>query len=421
MGILFGNQRKEFRSESYSGWIDDERFWSDVSSSQSEAGAAVTAQTTKNFLAAFACISLRARTIASLRAYIGRYVGSNRFEDVPDHHLNALLDGQVNPDTNEFNFFESLVNNLDLHGNFYAIKQRTVKTGELKYLWQIPNPNTVQVKRSKNGLILDDYSYAKPGTIIYIVQDGEGRQKKYSSKQILHVANMSDGAIVGTSQISIYRESVGIALAQQKFVGKFYDGGTFPSGLLSIDGRISDNRENFTKAMQQQWSELGKNRKVAVLEEGMKYTPLNMSMADAEMVASREYQAKEICGWFGVPPHMVGLPVSTSYNSLEQENTGFKTRCIFPLGERIAKAMTNSLLSAEERKSGLRVLFNYDTLLRADIKSRGTYWRKMLETGVSPNTIMARENLPPVDGGDQSFVPANLLPLNVSRETIEAI
>ena len=281
----------------------------------------------------------------------------------------------------------------------------------LKAVWQVPTPGEVEVRRAKNNEILTDNSYARPGALIYVVPDSDRVQRKYSQKQILHIANFSQNGITGMSQISLYKENAGIALAQQNYVGQFYDGGIVPPGLLSIDGRLGDNLENYTRAVQEQWSKLGREGKVAVLEEGTQYKQLSMSMADAETISSREFQGREFCGFLGVPPHMVGIPVSTSYNSLEAENEGFKGRCILPLGERIVKSLTNSLLTDEEKSSGLRILFDYDYLLRADAKSRATYYRKMLETGMTPNSIMKRENLPPIEGGDQSYVPANLIPI----------
>lgn len=416
MGLLFGKHIEE-RSESYSGWIDDPRFWSNYPGGmESDAGTTVSPTTMLSYMTAMACISLRARTIAGLRAYVGKSAGPNRFEEVPEHPLNSLLSGKMNPDTNEFNFFETLVYHLDLWGNFYAIKKKTVREGTIRALWQVPNPHDVQVRRAKNNEILSDFGgYAIPGSLIYIIPDPEQGQRKYSQNQILHVTNFSQNGIMGINPIYMIRENAGIALAQQKFVGKFYDGGTFPSGLLSIDGRLGPNAEAYQKAVQEQWADLGRNRKVAVLDEGTTYTPLNMSMADAETVESRRYQGQEICGFYGVPPHKVGFPVSTSHNSLEQENASFKNDCVYPLGQRVVTTMTYSLLSPHDISLGLEVVLDYDASFRADITARGTYNRKMLETGVTPNTIMARENLPPVEGGDQSFVPANLMPLNAPR------
>ena len=50
----------------------------------------------------------------------------------------------------------------------------------------------------------------------------------------------------------------------------------------------------------------GNANKVAVLEEGMKYTPIGISPEQAQFLETRKFQINEIARIFRVPPHMVG-------------------------------------------------------------------------------------------------------------------
>ena len=52
-------------------------------------------------------------------------------------------------------------------------------------------------------------------------------------------------------------------------------------------------------------------------------------------------------------------------------------------------------------------------LLRGDSKARSEYYKSLFNVGsLSPNDILSKENMNPVDGGDQRFVPLNMVPLD---------
>ena len=56
----------------------------------------------------------------------------------------------------------------------------------------------------------------------------------------------------------------------------------------------------------------GNSNKIAVLEEGMKYTPIGISPEQAQFLETRKFQINEIARIFRVPPHMVGCLLYTS-------------------------------------------------------------------------------------------------------------
>lgn len=58
--------------------------------------------------------------------------------------------------------------------------------------------------------------------------------------------------------------------------------------------------------------------KVAVLEGGMKYTPISISPEQAQFLETRKFQVNEIARIFRVPPHMVGDLEKSSFSNIEQ-------------------------------------------------------------------------------------------------------
>lgn len=67
----------------------------------------------------------------------------------------------------------------------------------------------------------------------------------------------------------------------------------------------------------------GNAHKIAVLEEGMKYTPISISPNEAQFLETRKFQINEIARIFRVPPHMVGDLEKSSFSNIEQQSLEF--------------------------------------------------------------------------------------------------
>lgn len=114
----------------------------------------------------------------------------------------------------------------------------------------------------------------------------------------------------------------------------------------------------------------GRNsHKVAILEEGMKYTPISISPNEAQFLETRKFQIDEIARIFRVPPHMVGDLEKSSFSNIEQQSLEFVKYTLEPWLMRWEQSINRALLSANE-KSTYFVKFNVDGLLRGDYQSR---------------------------------------------------
>ena len=109
--------------------------------------------------------------------------------------------------------------------------------------------------------------------------------------------------------------------------------------------------------------------KGAVLEEGMKYTPISISPEQAQFLETRKFQINEIARIFRVPPHMVGDLEKSSFSNIEQQSLEFVKYTLDPWVSRWETRMVRSLLAAEGKK-GYLINFNGAGLLRGDYQSR---------------------------------------------------
>ena len=154
--------------------------------------------------------------------------------------------------------------------------------------------------------------------------------------------------------------------------------------------------------------------KVAVLEEGMKYTPISISPEQAQFLETRKFQINEIARIFRVPPHMVGDLEKSSFSNIEQQSLEFVKYTLDPWVVRWEQSLSRALFTVDEKKQYF-CKFNVDGLLRGDYQSRMNGYATARQNGwMSANDIRELENLDrisPEEGGDLYLINGNMLPL----------
>lgn len=209
------------------------------------------------------------------------------------------------------------------------------------------------------------------------------------------------------------KNAIGLTIATEEYGSKFFANGAAPSGVLEHPGTLKDPakvRDSWT----QTFGGSHNANKVAVLEEGMKYTPISISPNEAQFLETRKFQIDEIARIFRVPPHMIGDLEKSSFNNIEQQSLEFVKYTLDPWVSRWEQSMVRPLLTKDEKKQYF-IKFNVDGLLRGDYKSRMDGYAIGRQNGwMSANDIREIENLdriPVSGGGDLYLVNGNMVPL----------
>jgi len=230
---------------------------------------------------------------------------------------------------------------------------------------------------------------------------------------VLHIPGLGFDGLVGYSPIAMAKNAIGMAIACEEYGAKFFANGAAPSGVLEHPGTIKDPTR-VREAWQSQFGGSGNSGKVAVLEEGMKYTPISISPDQAQFLETRKFQINEIARIFRVPPHMVGDLEKSSFSNIEQQSLEFVKYTLDPWVIRWEQSIARALFSTEEKKEYF-VKFNLEGLLRGDYVSRMNGYSIARQNGwMSANDIRELENLdriPAEDGGDLYLINGNMLPL----------
>lgn len=121
-----------------------------------------------------------------------------------------------------------------------------------------------------------------------------------------------------------------------------------------------------------------------------------------------------------VPLHMIGeLSKSTSWGTgIEQQSIGFVVYYMRPRFVAWEQALNRTLMSAATRQR-FYFEFNADGLLRGDFKTRMEGYALLIQWGVvTINEVRRRENMPPVEGGDERMHPLNYAPASKILEVL---
>lgn len=372
----------------------------------STAGKNVTERSAMQMTAVYSCVRILAEAVAGLPLHLYRHKEDNGKEKAIDHTLYHLLHDEPNPEMSSFVFRETLMTHLLLWGNAYAQIIRNGK-GEVIALYPLI-PNRMTVNRDENGQLYYEYSSASDD-----INSNSSRTVVLMPRDVLHIPGLGFDGLVGYSPIAMAKNAIGMAIACEEYGAKFFANGAAPSGVLEHPGTIKDPKK-VREAWQSQFGGSSNAGRVAVLEEGMKYTPISISPEQAQFLETRKFQINEIARIFRIPPHMVGDLEKSSFSNIEQQSLEFVKYTLDPWVIRWEQSLMRALLSNDEKKEYF-IKFNLEGLLRGDYESRMKGYSIGRQNGwMSANDIRELENLDRIsreDGGDLYLVNGNMLPL----------
>lgn len=373
---------------------------------QSAAGKMVTERSAMQTSAVYACVRVIAESVASLPLHLYKYNQNGSKEKAIEHPLYHLLHDEPNPEMTAYSFLEAALTHLLLWGNFYSQIIRNGK-GEVLGLYPLM-PDRMTVDRDENGQLYYEYIVSLDDAPI-----NKGYTVRLHPEDILHVPGLSFDGLVGYSPIAMAKNAIGLGIAAEEYGSKFYANGAAPSGVLEHPGTLKEP-EKVRKSWTETFGGSANSNKVAVLEEGMKYTPISINPSEAQFLETRNFQITEIARIYRVPPHMIGQLEKATFSNIEQQSLEFVVYTLRPWIARLEQAMARRLLTEHEKKDYF-LKFNVDGLLRGDYQSRMNGYAIGRQNGwMSANDIRELENLnkiPAELGGDLYLVNGNMTKL----------
>lgn len=369
-------------------------------------GNTVTERSAMQISAVYACVRVLSEAIASLPLHLYEYTEEGSKVKAVKLPLYRLLHDEPNPEMTSYIFRETLMTHLLLWGNAYAQIIRNGR-GEVVGLYPLM-ANRMRVDRDENGHIYYEYQMntsdaptMKTGTV------------RLSPEEVLHVPGLGFDGLVGYSPIAMAKNSIGMAMATEEYGASFFKNGANPSGVLSMPGTVKDP-EKIRSSWEAGFGGSHKANKVAILEEGMTYTPISISPEQAQFLETRKFQLDEIARIFRIPPHLIGDLEHATFSNIEEQSLEFVTYTLEPWLVRWEQSMQRSLLLPQEKENYF-IRFNVDGLLRGDYGSRMSGYATGIQNGIySINDVRELENmdlLSDEEGGNLHVLNGNVVKL----------
>ena len=350
---------------------------------QSEAGVNVTTKKSFEIVAFFSAVSLISDTISTLPCGAYLRLGSTRrplnprpmWLDQPDIDLSTRAA-----------FFQQVFSSLLVHGNSYTRVFRDAQ-GQVVNLVNL-DPEKMEVERSKIG------------RKVYKYQD---EPKPLNSDEVIHIVDLIlPGELKGMSRVETLKQSLGLNIALNDYAARFFGTGASAAGVIEFPGNLTSEQ---AKQLADGFDARHRNgtrraHKTGVLSGGAKFVSTQTDPERSQALESRKFAVEEIARAFNVPLHLLGVPGTASYASVEQNNLQFVSMTLRPLAEKVEAAFSRLL------PGDAFIKFQFADLLRADLEARVRSYSVGTQAGfMSTNDVRRLEDMEPVVSGDQYRVP----------------
>jgi HK97 family phage portal protein len=376
---LFGRKREERAAPS----LSDPAFAEYFGIPSSLSGVTVSETSALGVSAVFRAVSLIAGTVAALPLKSYRTLADGSRERV-----GSFLDTPAGPDSDStaFEWTETLMVSLLLHGNAYFLKVYNA-AGALAGLQYI-HPSLVSVTR-------------EGGRKVFRIAG-----KTLTDTHVLHIPALSTDGLVGRGPLQVARDSFGTTIAGDRAAARMFSTGAMVSGLVTPEDANLPEEE--AKEIAEGFRRVANENPggFAFINRLLKVTPWTLSARDAQFLESRTFQISEVARWFGLPPHLLAeTQKQTSWGSgVQEQNHGLARFTLMPWTDRIEQRLTRLLPSPRFCE------FDYSGLLQPTPAEEIRLLIEQMNGGlITQDEARKVRNLPPLDPQESATVDSTLL------------
>lgn len=371
--------------------------WSDYSGN-SRSGQNVSVDSSLQLSAVWACVKLVSETISTLPLKIYERNNDGSKQLAVNHPVYRILCKQPAIDLTPARFMQMIPASICLRGNSFSEKLMFKK--ELVGIRPLL-PQYMKVGSDDSGRIT--YTYSDPVT---------NTERNIPRDLIMHIRGFGLDGAVGLTPIQVGADIIGSALATNEAASNVFKNGLQNSGFITSTLPLNSEQRHAIRENVQQFAGSKNTGKVMVLEGGFDYKAITINPETAQLLQSRAFGIEEICRWFGVPPVLIGhMEKQSSWaSSVEALYTQFLITGLRPTLVNIEQEIWRCLLDSDDRYFAE---FSVEGLLRADSNARANYYKQALQDGwMNRNEVRAKENLPPIDGGEKFTIQLNMTTLD---------
>lgn len=351
----------------------------------------------------YACVLVRAESLSTLPASVKQDTEKGSIEAV-DSPVYKLIKHRPNPFQTACDFWKTVSAYLDLTGNCFCLITRSGRFQPERIDILDTVSCGVEVLKSNSG----ECYYRHNG-------------KTYKDYEILHFKDLSLDGYYGCSRIAWNKDTVGYAHKLKKFGNMSV--GTKPNGYFSTEQSF-DVVKKQEASLSEGWNSNIAAGNTPVLPFGLKYNNLQLTPGDAQYLEAVGATKEDICSIFRVPPSLIQDYARATWSNAEQQDLVFVKYTLLPMITNIEQECNYKLFPDNNysSKKPYYVKFNVNAFMRGDFATRTqgytTLWERGLITG---NMVADLEDWNHFEGGDERFVPLNMIPLSSMNEYVKKV
>ena len=382
--------------------LDDRLYSNSVGGSTSLAGVSVSPDAALSISAVWRACDLLASTMAKMPLIVYRSTNDGGKERFPAHPLYWLLHDQPNNRQTSFEWREMMMGHALLRGHAYS-EILPGPRGAVDQLVPL-HPDRISPK--------DGEMDPATGRLRYWYTMPNGTKRAILQEDMFHLR----GAMGGVSIIQAARESIGMGIALARYGAATFGNGARPSGVVKSDKVIAGpGREKLRQEINQMHGGPDNAGRWMLLDEGMTWQQIGMTVADAEFVNTMQWTIADWARWFGLPPHKLMQLERSTNNNIEHQGIEFVVDAVLPWALRWEQTIQRDLIQVPVffAEFLLQGLMRGDTAARYAAYAIGRQWGFL-----SVNDIRRLEGMNPIPGGDVYLSPLNMVPAGTSAPAI---
>lgn len=233
----------------------------------------------------------------------------------------------------------------------------------------------------------------------------------FTRREVLHIPGLGDDGCVGLNPIQYHAETLGLVTAADEYAARSFGHGSHLRAYISLPQKLSKDQADALKAQWEQFhTGMANAHSFGVLGNGAEYKTVSLDPQQAQLLETRKYGVTEIARILGVPPHKLYDLERATFSNIEHQAIEAVTDSIRPWVVRIEAHLNfdQDLLPGVNPTRNF-VEFQLEGLLRGDTASRFEAYAKAVGgPWMSRNEARRKENLAPVEGGDDLIQPLNV-------------
>jgi HK97 family phage portal protein len=382
-----------------------------TTSSQTVAGRQVDLSMLTRNSTIMACVGVKARALAQLPKRIMLKMDDGTFVDALQSDKTSTRDKakakqvlnllyQPNNFQSAYEFWYQWCMWQDLTGESFTVWWREKQKDQLQTPIEMYNLDSTLITV---GISETRYPYYRLSTPSY----GFSKDQPLEYWQVMHIKEAAWQGSSGFNKGILAAELVGLDQDIDMYANYIMQNGAKPSGMFTTDQVIPDAKyKEIASRLKEAWTnmlgsrnqDLSKPGQGMLLDQGMKYTPIDMlTLQDAEAAQLKTQTMKRICGLFGVPAAMLGIGES-KYNNTQTQLDEFYKTTMYPMVINVEQKLNHHLLRGYPN---LCVRFDTKEFLKGAVLDQVNFVNSAVNAGImTVNEAREYLNMPKIENGD---------------------